>query len=213
MSQFFSKIFLWMFIGLAITFCTGAIIANSPTALETIFTTGGIVTLSIVEIITVIVLSARLHKMSEIGAKLGFIFYSFISGLTFSSIFVVYEIESIMFVFLLASFIFLILSLIGFFTKADITKLGTILLVSLIALLVLEIVNIFVLSSSLNFGLCILGIVIFMGYVCYDVYKLKGYYSTTSNQNNMAIYGALELYLDFINLFLHLLRLLGKAKD
>ena len=213
MSQFFSKVFLWMFIGLAVTFCTGALIANSPTALEAVFTTGGIFALSIVEIITVIVLSARLHKMSEIGAKLGFIFYSFISGLTFSAIFIVYEIQSIMFVFLLASFIFLILSLIGYFTKADITKLGTILFVSLIALLILELVNVFLLSSSLNFGLCILGIAIFMGYVCFDVYKLKGYYSAMENQNNMAIYGALELYLDFINLFLRLLRLFGKAKD
>ncbi len=212
-SKFFSKVFVWMFIGLAITFCTGALVASNPKALETIFSFGGYIGIVIIELILVFVLSAFVHKMSPVAAKISFIVYSVVSGLTFSSIFVVYEIESIMVVFLMAAAIFFVLALIGYFTKADITKIGTILLVSLIVTIVLSIINIFVMSSSFNLVICLLALAIFMAYVCYDVQKLKAYYSNGLSNDNMVIYGALELYLDFINIFLRLLQLFGKSKD
>ena len=212
-SKFFSKVFVWMFIGLAITFCTGALVASNPKALGTIFSFGGYIGIVIIELILVFVLSAFVHKMSPIAAKISFIVYSVVSGLTFSSIFVVYEIESIMVVFLMAAAIFFVLALIGYFTKADITKIGTILLVSLIVTIVLSIINIFVMSSSFNLVICLLALAIFMAYVCYDVQKLKAYYSNGLSNDNMVIYGALELYLDFINIFLRLLQLFGKSKD
>lgn len=212
-SKFFSKVFMWMFIGLAITFCTGSLIANNPKALETVFSTGGYWMIVIAELVLVIVLSARIHKMSPIAAKISFVAYSVLSGLTFSSIFIVYQIESIMLVFLIAAAIFFVLAMIGYFTKLDITKIGTILFISLIAIVVLSLVNMFLLSSSLDLGLCILGLVVFMAYVCYDVHRLKIYYSNGIANDNMIIFGALELYLDFINIFLRLLRLFGKSRD
>lgn len=212
-SKFFSKVFIWMFIGLAITFCTGALVASNHKALETIFSFGGYVGIVIIELILVFVLSAFVHKMSPVAAKISFIVYSVVSGLTFSSIFVVYEIESIMVVFLMAAAIFFVLALIGYFTKADITKIGTILFVSLLVTIVLSIISMFVMSSSFNLVICLLALAIFMAYVCYDVQRLKAYYSNGISNDNMVIYGALELYLDFINIFLRLLQLFGKSKD
>ena len=201
-SKFFSKVFVWMFLGLAITFCTGALVASNPKALETIFSFGGYIGIVIIELILVFVLSAFVHKMSPVAAKISFIVYS-----------VVYEIESIMVVFLMAAAIFFVLALIGYFTKENKKKIGTILLVSLIVTIVLSIINIFVMSSSFNLVICLLALAIFMAYVCYDVQKLKVYYSNGLSNDNMVIYGALELYLDFINIFLRLLQLFGKSKD
>lgn len=213
MSKFFSKVFVWMFIGLALTFCTGALVASNPKAIETVFFTGGYWIIVIIELVLVIFLSARVHKMSSTAAKISFAVYSIVSGLTFSSIFVYYKVESIMAVFLIAAAIFFILAIIGYFTKADITKVGTILLVSLIVMIILSFINMFLLSSKLDLGLCILGIVIFMVYVCYDVNRLKAYYSNGLATDNMVVLGALELYLDFVNLFLHLIKLFGKSRD
>lgn len=213
MSKFFSKVFVWMFIGLALTFCTGALIASNPKAIETVFSTGSYWFIVIVELVLVIFLTAKVHKMSPTTAKVSFVIYSIVSGLTFSSIFVYYKIESIMAVFLIAAAIFFILAIIGYFTKADITKVGTILLVSLIVMIILSFVNMFLLSSKLDLGLCILGIVIFMAYICYDVNRLKAYYSNGLITDNMVVLGALELYLDFVNLFLHLIKLFGKSRD
>lgn len=213
MSKFFSKVFVWMFIGLALTFCTGALIASNPKAIETVFSTGSYWFIVIVELVLVIFLTAKVHKMSPTTAKVSFVIYSIVSGLTFSSIFVYYKIESIMSVFLIAAAIFFILAIIGYFTKADITKVGTILLVSLIVMIILSFVNMFLLSSKLDLGLCILGIVIFMAYICYDVNRLKAYYSNGLITDNMVVLGALELYLDFVNLFLHLIKLFGKSRD
>lgn len=213
MSKFFSKVFVCMFIGLALTFCTGALIASNPKAIETVFSTGSYWFIVIVELVLVIFLTAKVHKMSPTTAKVSFVIYSIVSGLTFSSIFVYYKIESIMAVFLIAAAIFFILAIIGYFTKADITKVGTILLVSLIVMIILSFVNMFLLSSKLDLGLCILGIVIFMAYICYDVNRLKAYYSNGLITDNMVVLGALELYLDFVNLFLHLIKLFGKSRD
>ena len=213
MSKFFSKIFVWMFIGLALTFCTGALVASNPKAIEAVFSTGSYWFIVIVELVLVIFLTAKVHKMSPTAAKVSFVIYSIVSGLTFSSIFVYYKIESIMAVFLIAAAIFFILAIIGYFTKADITKIGTILLVSLIVMIILSFVNMFLLSSKLDLGLCILGIVIFMAYICYDVNRLKAYYSNGLITDNMVVLGALELYLDFVNLFLHLIKLFGKSRD
>lgn len=213
MRDFFSKVFIWMFIGLACTFCTGSLVASNAKMLESIFSSGMMTIIVIAELALVLILGARLHKMSPSTAKILFIVYSILTGLTFSIFFVAYELSSIIAVFLLTAVIFLVLALIGFFTKIDISKIGTILFVSLIVLIILGIVNMFVLSEALDMGLCIFGLIIFMGYVCYDINKLKRIYLSSGYNENVAIYGALELYLDFINIFIKLLRLMGKSKD
>lgn len=209
-SKIMSKVFLWMCIGLAVTFITGRLIANSPTAIEEIFTGSKVLILAIVEIVLVIILSARIHKMSATTAKILFIVYSFVTGLTFSSIFIVYEISSIIYVFLATSLIMFIFAMLGYFTKIDLTKLGTFLLMAIIAIIVMSIINIFIGSESFSLGLCIASVVIFVGFIAFDVQKIKRLYEANIiPEENLAIYGALQLYLDFINIFIDLLRIFG----
>ena len=207
-SNIMTKVFLWMFIGLAVTFATGSVIANNPDMITNVFQGGSIIVLAIVELVLVIVLSARITKMKPTTAKFLFILYSFITGLTFSSIFVVYNISSIIYVFLATSLIMLAMAAAGNFMKADLTKIGTILFVGLIGVILATIVNIFIGSSELMFAATIISIIVFVIYVAYDVQKIKQLEDIIPEEN-LAIYGALQLYLDFINIFIDLLRLFG----
>ena len=210
-SKIMSKVFLWMCIGLAVTFVTGRLIANSPDAIEEIFTGNKVFILAIVEIVLVIWLSARIQKMSATSAKILFILYSFVTGLTFSSIFIVYEISSIIYVFLATSLIMLIFAMLGYFTKIDLTKLGTFLMMAIIGIIIMAIINIFVGNEQFSIGLAIASVVIFVGFIAFDVQKIKRMYeSNMIPEDNLAIYGALQLYLDFINIFIDLLRLFGR---
>lgn len=209
-----SKIFGWMFIGLLVTFLTGYGISLNPNMLLNVMSTTGLLLIIIAEFALVIFLSARITKMKPITAKISFLLYSFVSGLTFSSIFVVYEMSSIMFVFLITAVIFALFAILGATTKIDLTKVGTYLFMGLIASILVSIVNIFLNSSSLDFMLSIIFVLIFIGLTAYDVQRL-GRISQLSliDEDNLAIYGALELYLDYVNLFLHLLSILGSSRD
>ncbi len=209
-----SKIFGWMFIGLLVTFLTGYGISLNPNMLLNVMSTTGLVLIVIAEFALVIFLSARITKMKPITAKISFLLYSFVSGLTFSSIFVVYNMSSIMIVFLITAVIFALFAILGATTKIDLTKVGTYLFMGLIASILVSIVNIFLNSSSLDFMLSIIFVLIFIGLTAYDVQRL-GRISQLSliDEDNLAIYGALELYLDYVNLFLHLLSILGSSRD
>ena len=209
-----SKIFGWMFIGLLVTFLTGYGISLNPNMLLNVMSTTGLVLIVIAEFALVIFLSARITKMKPITAKISFLLYSFVSGLTFSSIFVVYNMSSIMIVFLITAIIFALFAILGATTKIDLTKVGTYLFMGLIASILVSIVNIFLNSSSLDFMLSIIFVLIFIGLTAYDVQRL-GRISQLSliDEDNLAIYGALELYLDYVNLFLHLLSILGSSRD
>ena len=210
-SKIMSKVFLWMFIGLAVTFVTGRLIANNPSAIEEIFTGSRVFILAIIELVLVIWLSARIQKMSATSAKILFIVYSFVTGLTFSSIFIVYEISSIIYVFLATSLIMLIFALLGYFTKIDLTKFGTFLMMAIIGVIIMGIISIFVNNETFSLGIAIASVVIFIGFIAFDVQKIKRMYETNMiPEDNLAIYGALQLYLDFINIFIDLLRLFGR---
>lgn len=203
-NRLISKSFMWMFVGLLVTFLTGIIISFSETMLENIY--GGMYwVFIIVELLLVIFLSARVMKMSATGAKVCFLLYSFVSGLTFSSIFIAYELSSIVYIFLITALVFAVMSLIGYTTKIDLTKMGTYLLFGLLAIMIVAIVNIFIGSSMLAFIISIVCVVIFLGITAYDVQKIKALENSGLPEDNLAIYGALDLYLDFINIFLHLL--------
>ena len=205
-----AKTFGWMFIGLLVTFLTGYVISMNPNMLLNVMSTTGLILIIIIEFALVIFLSARITKMKPITAKISFLLYSFVSGLTFSSIFIAYEMSSIIFVFLITAVLFAIMAVVGAFTKIDLTKLGTYLLMALFGVILCTIVNIFLNSSSLDLIISIVIILIFIGFTAYDVQKI----SRLSEMNliaedNLAIYGALELYLDYINLFLQLIRFFG----
>ena len=138
-----------------------------------------------------------------------YIGYTALTGLTFSSIFIVYEVSSIIYVFLATSLVFLVFSIIGKRMNVDLRKMGIYLFVLLIAVIVLEIINIFIMNQTLDMVSCILGLCIFVGYIAYDVRKIEYY----ADSDNMAIIGAFNLYLDFINIFIRLLQLFGKRRD
>ncbi len=212
-NKLISKSFIWMCIGLLTTFVTGFGVASNEKMLANIFSGGFYWVCIIAEFLLVIYLSARVFKMSPTGAKISFLLYAFVSGLTFSSIFVVYNLSSIMYVFLIAAVVFGIMALIGYTTNADLSKIGFYLLMALLGVIIVSIFNIFIGSDTLTLVLSAICLLIFIGITAYDVQKIKSLESSGLPEDNLAIYGALELYLDFINIFLHLLEIFANNKD
>lgn len=209
-SKIMSKVFLWMFIGLAVTFLTGSYIANDPSLILEIFEGGSVFLIFIVELAIVIFLTARIHKMKPLTAKIMFLLYSVVTGLTFASVFVVYDITSIIYVFLATALIMLVFAALGYFTKLDLTKLSTFLFMAIIGILIMSIINMFIGNEQLSLGICIISVLVFIVYIAFDVQKVKQLYEqNVLPEDNLAIYGALQLYLDFINIFLDLLRIFG----
>ncbi len=212
-NKLLSKSFLWMCIGLLVTFVTGFGVSMNERMLENIFGGSGFWILVLLEFVLVIVLSARVMKMNPTTAKISFILYSFVSGLTFSSIFVVYELTSIMMIFLISAIIFGIMAFIGYTTKVDLSRVGFYLLMALLGVILVSIINIFLGNGTLEIIICIICLLLFIGITAYDVQKIRALESTGLPEDNLAIYGALELYLDFINIFLQILELFAKNKD
>lgn len=211
-NKLISKSFLWMFIGLLVTFITGFLVANSEVMLENVF--GGLQwILIIIELAIVIFLSARIFKMSPVTAKISFLLYSFVSGLTFSSIFVAFNLDAVIMVFLVSALIFGIMSFIGYITKIDLTGIGFYALMALIGVIIVSFINIFMHNSTLDLILSIISIIIFIVITAYDVQKIIALESSSLPKENLAIYGALDLYLDFINIFLNLLSIFGRSDD
>ncbi len=209
-----SKVFLWMFFGLLVTFGTGYVVSMNPNMVINVLGGSGMIICVLVELALVIFLSARITKMQPTTAKIGFLLYSFVSGLTFSSVFVVYEITSVLYVFLITAVIFGILAFIGATTKIDLTRMGTYLFMALLAILICTLINLFLGSSTFDLIISVVTILVFLGFTAYDVQNiLRLYESNMLPDDNLAIYGALDLYLDFINLFLQFIQFFGKSRD
>lgn len=207
-----SKSFLWMMIGLLVTFVTGYVVSTSENMLLNVF--GGSFWLWVIlELVLVIVLSWRVMKMSPTMAKICFILYAFVSGLTFSSVFVVYNLTSVMMVFLVTAGLFGLMSFIGYKTNVDLSKVGFYLLMALLGIIIVSLINLFLGSETLELILSIVGVLLFVGITAYDVQKIKSLEGSGLPEDSIAIYGALELYLDFINIFLDLLRIFADSKD
>lgn len=213
MNKLIPKTFLWMFVGLMVTFITGYVVSINENMLANIFGGPLLWIIIILEIGLVIFFSARVHKMQPTTAKLCFLLYSFVSGLTFSSIFVVFEVASIMYVFLISALVFAVFGLIGYYTKLDLSKLGTILLMALFAVIICCIANIFLNNSTFDLVLSIITLLIFFGFTAFDIQQIKKLNEAGLDNDVVAINGAFQLYLDFINIFIHLLQIFGNAKD
>lgn len=208
----YSKVFLWMFLGLLLTFITGIYVSTNENILIFLFKNNGFIFAIIAEIITVIFLTARIKKMSPTTARISFLLYSFLTGLTFSSIFLVYKLSSIMLIFLVASILFGIFALIGNYTKIDLTKFSTFLFMMLLGIIICIIINLFLNNSVFDMIISSISIIVFLGYTAYDIQKIKQL-EDVIEEDNLAIYGALQLYLDFINILLDLLNLFGRSRD
>lgn len=212
-NSIFPKVFMWMFIGLLVSFGTGYYVYTNPNMLYNIFSTNFYYVIIILELAIVIFLGVRIQKMNPLTAKLSFILYSIVTGLTLSIIFVAFEITSIIFVFIITAIIFLIFALLGYFTKIDLSKYSTIFMMGILGIIIATIVNMFLNNAFFDIILSWIGIIIFVGLVAYDIQKIKRYEIIIEDQDKAAIISALDLYLDFINIFLRLLKLFGKSRD
>ena len=159
--------------------------------------------------------SFRINKMSLSGAQLTFWIFATLMGLSLASIFIVYTGASIARVFFICSATFAAMSLYGYTTKRDLTAMGGFLIMGLFGIIIASIVNIFMQSPAMYFAISIIGVLIFVGLTAYDTQKIKNMYyasDSESQSGKKAIMGALTLYLDFINLFIMLLRLFGQRR-
>lgn len=213
MNKLMGKTFLWMCIGLLITFATGFFVSTNEVMYTNIYQGVWYIIFAIVEIALVIFLSLRVMKMKPTTAKCSFMLYSVVSGLTFSSIFIYYDLSNILFIFLITAVFFAILALIGYCTKLDLTKMGTYALIGLLVTIVVAIINIFMNNTMLGLIVSVACILLFVGITMYDVQKIKNLEDSGLPEENLAIYGALDLYLDFINIFLHILSIFGDGDN
>jgi Integral membrane protein, interacts with FtsH len=212
------KVYLWMSLALVITGFTAYYVATTPALIGAIITNQilfwGLV---IGELALVFGLSAAINKLSLTTATLMFVIYAVINGLTLSFIFLVYTASSITSVFFITAGTFAVMAFFGYFTKTDLSSLGKILMMALIGIIIATIVNIFTKSEGLALILNYLGVLVFVGLTAYDSQKIKQMLmmapDTGEAAQKVALLGALSLYLDFINLFLYLLRIFGSRRD
>lgn len=215
--RFINGVYGWMMLALAISGAAAFVTANNRTMLKLIFGGNPIVffALIIAEFALVLILSARIHKMSLTAAAGAFIAYSLINGLTLASIFLLYTSTSIAKVFLAAALMFGGMSLYGMKTKSDLRSAGRYLMMALIGIIIASIINILFKSRQLDWLISIVTVVVFTGLTAYDTQKLMTisvYADGSENFQKVAVIGALQLYLDFVNIFLSLLRLFGKRR-
>lgn len=206
---YFSGVFTWMFAGLAVSGIVAYAVANSQIAMSVFF--GNpilLIILVVAQLGLAILLAARITKMSPMAARAGFLGYAALLGIMLSYIFLSYTSTSIMRVFFIAASMFFFMAIIGYVTKKDLTSFGGLLLMGLIGIIIATVVNIFLHSNMLQIIISYLGIAIFLGLTAYDVQKIKSF-RTDEKSEQLAIMGALALYLDFVNIFLFLLNLFG----
>ena len=202
---------------LVITGLTAYVVATNAAISNFLFMHSQLIwVLFLAEIGLVIGLSAAIRKISLSAATLMFVAYAALNGVTFSSLFYVYTMGSLASTFFITAGTFGAMSLVGFFTKADLSSMGKILLMALIGLIIASVVNIFVASSGLEVLMTYLGVLIFVGLTAYDTQKIKQMFlmapDASEATQKYAVLGALTLYLDFINLFLYLLRVFGRRE-
>jgi len=203
--------FGWMCIGLIVTGLSAYFVASSPTLInainDNVFT---YFVLIAVELILVAVLSAKVRSMTFEEAAGAFLVFSFLNGLTLSSIFLVYTETSIVSTFFITALVFGVMALYGYTTKQDLTSIGSLAFMALFGLIIAFIINAFLQNNALSYVLSGFSILIFVGLTAYDAQKIKQMGSYSDNEN-LGILGALTLYLDFINIFLDVLRFLGRS--
>lgn len=213
-----TKTFGWMFLGLLVTFGT-AIAFSAGGGLYYLLTLGmpAVFALCIAELVLVMVLSARLGKMSIAGARGLFFAYAILNGVTFSAVFFAYDVQILLSVFALTALYFGALAAYGWLTKRDLSGLGTILGFSVLFLLVFWVLSMFLPLGAFERIICFIGLVVFMGCTAYDTQRIKHLHAEYGEDYEMSkkasIFAALQLYLDFINIFLYILRLLGRRSS
>ncbi len=214
-NEVLSNAFMWLFIGLLVCFVVSYISTYSIEIINLLygsFNGYGYWIFAIIEIIVALIFVALIRKLSPIAAKIMYLLYAALTGLSLTGIFIVYTSTSLTFVFLATAIIFGIFAIIGKTTNIDLSKWYVYLFVGLLAIIILDIINIFLLNKTLNLFTCIIAIVIFCAYIAYDIQKALDPYFL-ADTNNKGIYIAFNLFLDFINIFIRLLSLFGRSRD
>lgn len=222
MSRFVSRTYGWMFVGLLVTALVSYLIASSETMIHAILMNQWMMMGAIIAQFAIVIgLSMGYQRLSAAAAMLGFLAYSALTGVTFSVVFLIYTMSSIANVFFITSGMFGGMALFGTVTRKNLTGMGAFVGMGLWGLILVGLVNMFVRSESLSLGLSVVTVFVFAGLTAYDAQMIRAlaYQATvsgggrTQESEKGAIFGALKLYLDFINLFWALLRLFGNRRD
>jgi FtsH-binding integral membrane protein len=215
--HFFNAVYAWMAVGLAVTASVGWLVASNTSSLKHLFSGGALIGIFLVQIILVVAISGAINRINAAVATALFVLYAAINGLLFASIFLVYSLPSIAGTFIACAAMFGAMSLYGMFTKTNLTSMGKILFMALIGLIAASFVNMFVANSALYWLISYAGVLIFAGLTAYDTQRLQVMAAQTQGNAALAarlsVSGALMLYLDFINMFLLLLRIMGKQRN
>ena len=213
-NNYIQKVYLWMFIGLVITSITAYLVSQNPELYNVILDNDIVFYgLLIAQFLAIISISAFIKRIPDNLAEITFGLYCFLTGLTLSIIFLAFSITSIAYVVLITAAMFGFMSLYGFITKTDLTSLGNIAIMALFGIILALIVNLFIGNSVLDTILSILGVIVFSGLTAYDTQNIKNTLYNNEDLIKKEILGALNLYLDFVNIFLDLIKLLGKRRE
>ena len=215
--SFMQKVYGWMALALGITATTAYLVSSSSEFAYTLYRSPGLfLVLSIVQIGLVVSLSAAINRMSTTTAMLVYLAYSALSGVTLSSIFLVYSLPSVALTFVVTAGMFATMAIYGYVTKSDLSSLGNFLVMGLFGLIIAGIVNFFVRSANFSLVTSAFGVMIFTLFTAYDVQMIKrmGNEMLMDGEDmfKVSLIGALKLYLDFVNLFLYLLRFFGQQR-
>ncbi|WP_118953459.1 Bax inhibitor-1/YccA family protein [Taibaiella helva] len=214
-ASYMTKVYGWMFLGLSITAVIAMLVASSPAAISLFYGTPLFIVLILAQLFLVGFLALRVQHMSSATATAIFIGYAVLTGITFSALLLRYTTGSLVSVFGITAGTFGIMTAVGYFTKQDLTSFGRIMLMGLIGIILASIVNFFLKSEALYWIISYVGVAVFVGLIAYDTQKIKAYalLSNEEDRKKGAILGALALYLDFVNLFIFLLRLFGGRRN
>jgi FtsH-binding integral membrane protein len=201
-----------MFLAVANSMIVSLLIASSPALMQFLFTGAMKWVVMFAPLVAILALSFGMEKMTRAQAQLALHGFAALMGMSFATIFVVFNIGSIVGAFMAAAVLFATMSMYGYFTKKNLDSIGQWMFIGLIAIVVASIINIFIGSSVAQMVISALAIVIFLGLTAYDTQKIRELVSVDTNGNTEVV-GALTLYLDFINLFLNLLQLFGGRKE
>ena len=214
--RYMLSVYNYMAGGLAVSGLIAYLVASSPTVLRAVWGSGLMWVVVLAPVALVFFFSFRIQKMSFGAAQLTYWAYAALNGVSLSFIFIAYTQTSIARVFFITAATFAAMSLYGYTTRRDLSAFGSFLMMGVIGILVAMLVNIFLQSSALTFAISVIGVLVFVGLTAYDTQKIKEWYVANDDGATMgkkAIFGALNLYLDFINLFLMLLRLFGSSRS
>ncbi len=216
-----NKVFIWMGVGMFITAAISYLFAITPFLLSLLVNTTGMTPLGYVVMFApigfVLLMSFGFNRLSYFSLLILFLLYAAVMGASLSFIFLIYTSTSIFSIFIIAALMFGAMGVFGYFTKTDLTKMGSILVMALVGIIIASLVNMFMQSDALSYILSFISVIVFCGLTAWDIQKLKRLNENSTideeTKSKLGILGALTLYLDFINLFLSLLRLFGSRRS